>query len=76
MDIDGDGVPNSLETAVGTNPNNANDAAAAAQAVIDGFENGGTGDVEEIQIPMVGGFGLLALGLSMLGLGALRVRKK
>lgn len=76
LDIDGDGVPNALETAVGTNPNNANDAAAAAQAVIDGFENGGTGDVEEIQIPMVGGFGLLALGLSMLGLGALRVRKK
>ncbi|MDG1938162.1 MAG: thrombospondin type 3 repeat-containing protein, partial [Pseudomonadales bacterium] len=76
LDIDGDGVPNAIETAVGTNPNNANDAAVAAQAVIDALESGGGGDVEEIQIPMVGGFGLLALGLSMLGLGALRIRRK
>ena len=76
LDIDGDGVPNSLETAVGTNPNNANDAAAAAQAVIDAVANGGTGEVEEIQIPMIGGFGLLALGLSVIGLGALKTRRR
>ncbi|MBT5922816.1 MAG: hypothetical protein HOH29_03700 [Cellvibrionales bacterium] len=76
LDIDGDGVPNAIELAVGTNPSNANDAAQAAQAVIDGLNNGGTGDVEEVQIPMIGGAGLLVLGLSMLGMGALRARKK
>ena len=31
---------------------------------------------EEINVPAMGGIGLLALGLSMLGLGAVRLRKK
>lgn len=71
-DIDGDGVANDIETTLGFDPEDASDGEAAAAAALDAA-NGGGG--EPVQIPMVGGLGLLALGLSMLGLGVLRKRK-
>ena len=41
------------------------------------LNNTGVGDFcESVSIPAMGGIGLLALGLSMLGLGAVRVRRK
>ena len=56
-------------------PYDPTDGVAAAAAALELLENGGGGG-EPVQIPMVGGLGMLALGLSMLGLGALRVRRK
>ena len=55
---------------VGTDPNDASDA----QEALSRGQNLMT--AEEVQIPAMGGIGLLALGLSMLGLGAVRLRKK
>jgi len=37
---------------------------------------GGLAYQREVQVPAMGGIGLLALGLSMLGLGAVRMRKR
>jgi len=81
-DIDGDGVSNDIELALNAagadpafDPYDPTDGVAAAAAALELLENGGGGG-EPVQIPMVGGLGMLALGLSMLGLGALRVRRK
>ncbi len=73
FDIDGDGIDNSTEIYLGTNPyNNDSDS--------DGLFDGN--DPEPlvpqpggIDVPAMGGIGLLALGLSILGLGAVRLRK-
>ena len=73
-DFDNDGIDNSTEVSLGTDPyNNDTDD--------DGLLDGS--DPEplvpqsvEIEIPAMGSIGLLALGLSMLGLGAVKLRKK
>ena len=69
-DSDSDGVSDWIELIVGTDPHDASDA----QEALSRGQNLMT--AEEIQIPAMGGIGLLALGLSMLGLGAVRLRKK
>ena len=68
-DIDGDGILNSIETAAGMNPNDPSDG---DQAELSALEALGINK----QVPAMGGKGLLALRLSMLGLGAVRLRKK
>ena len=68
-DSDSDGVSDWIELMVGTDPNDASDA----QEALSRGQNLMT--AEEVQIPAMGGIGLLALGLSMLGLGAVRLRK-
>ncbi|MDB2409674.1 thrombospondin type 3 repeat-containing protein [Pseudomonadales bacterium] len=80
-DIDGDGVRNDIELALNAagadpafDPYDPTDGEAAAAAALVLLESGGGG--EPVQVPMVGGLGMLALGLSMLGLGVLRVRRK
>jgi hypothetical protein len=40
------------------------------------FDNSDARFCEDINVPAMGGIGLLALGLSMLGLGAVRMRRK
>ena len=69
-DIDGDGVFNTIEAAYGTNPNDPTDGDAAELAAIESS----TGATKNV--PAMGGIGLLALGLSMLGLGAVRSRQR
>ena len=69
LDIDGDLIRNSIETAAGMNPNDPSDG---NQAELSALEALGINK----QVPAMGGIGLLALGLSMLGLGAVRMRKK
>ena len=69
LDSDNDGIPDSIETAYGTNPNDPSDGGAAELAALEA-SSGSTKNV-----PAMGGIGLLALGLSMLGLGAVRLRK-
>ena len=74
LDIDGDGLDNLTEVSLRTNPyDNDSDG--------DGLVDGNDPEPlvpqsEEIDIPAMGGIGLLALGLSMLGLGAVRLKKK
>ena len=68
IDIDGDSIRNSIETAAGMNPNDPSDG---DQAELNALEALGINK----QVPAMGGIGLLALGLSMLGLGAVRLRK-
>ena len=69
LDIDGDKIINTIETAAGTNPNDPSDG---DQAELSALEALGINK----QVPAMGGIGLLALGLSMLGLGAVRLRKR
>jgi len=69
-DSDSDGISDWIELLVGTNPNDASDAGDALTKGQDLI------NIEEIEIPAMGGIGLLALGLSMLGLGAVRLRRK
>ena len=69
IDSDSDGVSDWIEQLIGTNPNDSSDAEEAylkRQSLV---------SLEEIEIPTMGGIGLLALGLSMLGLGAVRMRR-
>ena len=68
-DSDLDGIIDSIETAAGTNPNDSSDG---DQAELSALEALGINK----QVPAMGGVGLLALGLSMLGLGAVRLRRK
>ena len=69
LDVDGDSVIDTLEVAAGTDPNDPSDG---DQAELSALEALGINK----QVPAMGGIGLLALGLSMLGLGAVRLRKK
>lgn len=69
IDIDGDSIRNTIETAAGLNPNDASDG---DQAELSALEALGINK----QVPAMGGIGLLSLGLSMLSLGAVRLRKK
>ena len=70
LDIDGDLIRNSIETAYGTNPNDPSDGDAAELAAIESSTE------PSKNVPAMGGIGLLALGLSMLGLGVVRLRRK
>ena len=65
-DADGDTVDNSID--------NCPDVANSDQADRDSNSIGNACDVAAVEIPMIGGFGIFVLGLSMLGLGAYRVR--
>ena len=69
-DIDGDNVINTIEIAYGTDPNDPSDGEEAEIRALE------ASFLEEVEIPTMGGIGLLALGLSMLGLGTARFRKK
>ena len=69
IDIDGDSIRNTIEVAAGMNPNDPSDG---DQAELNALEALGINK----QVPAMGGIGLLALGLSMLGLGAIRMRKR
>ena len=69
-DTDEDGISNALEIILGGDPNDANDSGLLNQIkdyVVNSISK---------SVPAMGGIGLLALGLSMLGLGAVRLRKK
>ena len=63
-DSDLDGVPDDIETATGDDT-----TTSTLQSVIDALS-------VNKQVPAMGGIGLLTLGLSILGLGAVRLRKK
>ena len=65
-DADGDTVDNSID--------NCPDVANSDQADRDSNGIGNACDVAAVEIPMIGGLGIFVLGLSMLGLGAYRVR--
>ena len=65
-DKDGDDIRDDFEEALGGDPANPNDAKTSIDLIL------GLGK----QVPAMGGIGLLALGLSMLGLGAVRMRRK
>ena len=69
LDIDGDLMRNTVEVALGTDPNDPNDGDAAELAVIESSTN------PTKNVPAMSGIGLLALSLSMLCLGAVRLRK-
>ncbi len=69
-DIDGDTVSNNIEIAYGGDPNNPSDGSGIEATIINASSNSNK------QVPAMGGMGLLALGLSLLGLGAVRLRKK
>ncbi|MDA8694494.1 thrombospondin type 3 repeat-containing protein [Pseudomonadales bacterium] len=69
LDVDGDSVIDTLEVAAGTDPNDPSDG---NQAELSALEALGINK----QVPAMGSIGLLTLGLSMLGLGAARFRKK
>lgn len=71
-DRDGDGILNTVEIAVGTDPDDNSDGDAAELLVLQGL-NGGSGDA--VSVPALGGFGLMALALSMLGFGVFGRRK-
>ena len=68
-DADNDGIIDSIETAAGTSNSDPSDG---DQAELSALEALGINK----QVPAMGGIGLLALGLSMLGLGAIRIRIK
>lgn len=62
-------IIDSIETAAGTSNSDPSDG---DQTELSALEALGINK----QVPAMGGIGLLALGLSMLGLGAVRLRKK
>ena len=64
QDSDFDGVPDDYETAAGGNTTSSTFESVLAMLTTNK------------NVPAMGGIGLLALGLSMLGLGAVRMRKK
>ena len=74
-DIDGDGVLNNIETALGFDPADASDGAAAAAAALEAINNGGGSD-EAVSVPAMGIFSLIALALSILSLGAFQARRR
>ena len=65
-DSDNDGIPDDIENAVGEDS-----ASSTLQTVLDKLNTIATTK----NVPAMNGIGLLALGLSMLGLGAARLRK-
>ena len=78
-DFDDDGISNANEVALGSDPyNNDSDN----DGLLDGIDPHPLVPDEEVPdedtfiVPAMGGIGLLALGLSMLGLGAVRMRRK
>lgn len=69
IDIDGDSIRNTIEVLHGTDPNDPSDGDMAEVIIL-------ASSVElSKNVPAMGGAGLLALGLSMLGLGAVRMKK-
>ena len=62
-DTDNDGVPDDYETAAGGDTTSSTFESVLAMLSVNK------------NVPAMGGIGLLALGLSMLGLGAVRLRK-
>ena len=62
-DVDLDGVPDDYGTATGGNTTSSTFESVLAMLTVNK------------NVPAMGGIGLLALGLSMLGLGAVRLRK-
>ncbi|MDA8978144.1 thrombospondin type 3 repeat-containing protein, partial [bacterium] len=70
LDIDGDLMRNTVEVALGTNPSDPSDGDEAEQAAIEASSE------PTKNVPAMGGIGLLALGLSMLGLAAVSSRAK
>ena len=69
-DIDGDGVFNTIENAFGTDPFDPSDGGEAELKALEASL------LDEVVVPAMGWFGLLALGLSMLGVGVLRSSDK
>jgi len=63
-DADRDGIPDEYETAAGGDTTSSTFESVLAMLTVNK------------NVPAMGGIGLLALGLSMLGLGAVRLRKK
>ena len=70
-DADGDGVLNTFELALNTDPLDASDGAQAASDLLAGLSGG-----DEVTIPMMGGFGLFALAISIFGLGVFSRRQQ
>ncbi|MDA8977638.1 thrombospondin type 3 repeat-containing protein [bacterium] len=70
IDTDSDGISDALEVVLGSDPNDANDSGLLNQ--IKDYVVNSIGK----SVPAMSSIGLLALGLSMLGLGAVRLRKK
>ncbi|MAV75650.1 MAG: hypothetical protein CL691_03405 [Cellvibrionales bacterium] len=64
VDSDRDGIPDEYETAAGGDTTSSTFESVLAMLSVNK------------NVPAMGGIGLLALGLSMLGLGAVRLRKK
>ena len=62
-DADRDGIPDEYETAAGGDTTSSTFESVLAMLTVNK------------NVPAMGGIGLLALGLSMLGLGAVRLRK-
>ncbi|MGB2265054.1 MAG: thrombospondin type 3 repeat-containing protein, partial [Glaciecola sp.] len=70
-DADGDGVLNTFELALNTDPLDASDGAQAASDLLAGLSGG-----DQVTIPMMGGFGLFALAISIFGLGVFSRRQQ
>ena len=72
-DMDGDGFANAIENTFGGDETDNSDFVT----VMEGIEAFSVSDEPlDRAVPAMGGIGLLALGLSMLGLGAVRLRRK
>lgn len=70
-DIDGDGFSNNIEDKFGTNKNDGADLALVYEA-IDAYSSQAE---PEKNVPMMGFYGLFTLGLSIFGLGFLRLKR-